>query len=159
MKTRSFTIAALTLLAGVSGCSGALSSAPGISAQGAPETLADARERWRASQIGDYQITVQQSCFCLQEFTQPLRITVRDARVVSVAGLTQPLTQPDQLDRSRLTVEGLFDFIADAQRRQVERLDVSYHPQYGYPSEIAYDGHAMIADDEISYRLSDLVPE
>lgn len=159
MKTRSFAMAVLILLAGISGCSGTLSSAPAGNSQGAPETLADARERWRSSQTGGYQITVQQSCFCLQELTQPLRVTVRDARVVSVTGLTQPLTQPEQLDQSRLTVEGLFAFIADAQRRQVERLDVSYHPRYGYPTVIAYDGHAMIADDEFSYRLSDLVLE
>lgn len=159
MRTSTNVLAVFGLWVGMAGCSGALSSSPAESAQAAPETLAEARARWQSMGIESYQVTVQQSCFCLQEFVQPLRVTVREQQVQSVAGLAQPLTQADQLDRSRLTVEGLFAFIASAQGRDVERLDVHYHPHYGYPTEITYDGHAMIADDELHYRLSDLAPE
>ncbi|MDX1755424.1 MAG: DUF6174 domain-containing protein [Marinobacter sp.] len=145
--------------AGLLGCSGALSSATGGREAKPPAGLEEAMALWAASGIENYQITVQQSCFCLREFTQPLRVTVYGDQVANVTGLEQPLSQREQLDTSRLTVAGLFAFIGDAQRRDVERLEVRYHPDLGYPVEIAYDGHAMIADDEWHVSLSELTPE
>lgn len=119
-----------------------------------PSTLADARALWALRAPDGYQVTVQQSCFCLPEFRQPLRVTVENGRVSSVRGLEQPLHHSGSLDQSRLTVAGLFDVIERAGRTAAE-LRVVYDAGYGFPTELFIDGDRRIADDEFTYRLSD----
>lgn len=133
--------------------------APEATADNAPETapegLQQAQAVWDAEGIKDYRVTVRQTCFCPPDLRQPLRVTVADGEVVEIRGLEQPLQQQDQLDRSRLTVAGLFRFIRQSAEREPHKLEVEYDPRFGYPRHIDYDGHERIADDEFRYELTD----
>ncbi|WP_309043687.1 DUF6174 domain-containing protein [Marinobacter sediminicola] len=139
----------------LAGCGTAASDASTGQPETTPETLGQAQALWSDKGIADYQITVQQSCFCPAYLRQPIRVTVADGKLVDVTGLEQLIQDPSQLDAERLTVPGMFRFIERAERRDVHRLKVDYDPRYGFPVYIDYDGHEMIADDEYQYELSD----
>lgn len=123
-----------------------------------PANLEEARQLWRESGVGSYTVTAQMTCYCPQELVQPIRLEVEQGTVVSSKGLELPLDNLTEEGAQRLTVEGLFRFIEEAERKEVETLEVSYDSNYGFPTFINYDGHAMIADDERQYRLSDFKP-
>lgn len=156
MGFRILTTAAITLL--LAGCGATDVSNAGEARTAPPETLEEARQRWQESQIVNYVVTAQMSCYCPQELVQPIRLEVEEGAVVSSEGLKQPLENFAPEDAQRLTVEGLFQFIEEASSREAETLEVAYDVDYGFPRSINYDGHKMIADDERQYRLSDFKP-
>ncbi|MDX1552811.1 MAG: DUF6174 domain-containing protein [Marinobacter sp.] len=138
------------------GCSATSSDgASGISSGKAPETLRQAQALWNAKGVSTYQVTVTQTCFCPPDLRQPLRVSVAGREVVDVAGLEQPLKHRENLDASRLTVDGLFHFIEQSAQRVPHKLEVEYDTRFGFPRRIDYDGHEMIADDEFQYELTD----
>ncbi|MFT7338195.1 MAG: hypothetical protein ACI92B_001525 [Marinobacter maritimus] len=127
----------------------------GASAKNTLETLDQAQALWSDKGVVNYQVTVQQTCFCPADLRQPMRVTVDDGKLVDVRGLEQPIQDESRLDASRLTIAGLFAFIEQSEQREVHKLNVDYDPRFGFPRRIDYDGHEMIADDEYQYELSD----
>lgn len=55
-------------------------------------------------------------------------------------------------------MERLFDEIARAIDQHAAALAVSYDPVRGYPVTIDIDRDFRIADEEVSYRASELAP-
>jgi len=76
----------------------------------------------------------------------------------TVAGVLD-LDTTESVDR-RLgeTIDGLFSFIQSAIDRPAQLIRAQYDVAKGFPTEIDYDGAAQIADDEISFRISDVHP-
>jgi hypothetical protein len=52
----------------------------------------------------------------------------------------------------------LFTFIQNAIDGHAQMIRAEYDAAKGFPTEIDYDGAAQIADDEISFRVSDVHP-
>jgi hypothetical protein len=52
----------------------------------------------------------------------------------------------------------LVTFVQSAIHRPAQQIRVEHDTAKGFPREIDYDGAAQIADDEISYRVSDVHP-
>lgn len=148
-------LAALLFSLTLAGCGTVVSDASAEKAALAPETLAQAQALWKDKNIVNYQVTIQQTCYCLSNLVQPMRVTVVDGKVMEVKGLEEPVENKGQLNTTRLTIAGLFEFISQAMQRNVHKLVVDYDAGYGFPRHIDYDGHEMIADDEYQYKLSD----
>jgi len=76
----------------------------------------------------------------------------------TVAGVLD-LDTTESVDR-RLgeTIDGPFSFIQSAIDRPAQLIRAQYDVAKGFPTEIDYDGAAQIADDEISFRISDVHP-
>lgn len=111
------------------------------------------RDKWRASGAASYSYVLARSCFCVTEVTQPSRIQVRNDSVVAVTAVSDGRS----LDtRYFVTVNALFDVIDKAIEQHAAVIRVVYDPILGYPREIEYDGATNIADDEITYRASEL---
>ncbi|GGC60841.1 DUF6174 domain-containing protein [Marinobacter halophilus] len=115
-----------------------------------PEAMA----LWQSKAVAGYEVTIEQTCFCPPDLLQPMRVTVRQGKVIDIEGLEQPLNHPEVLDERRLTIEGLLSLIAESGDSASE-LVVQYDQQYGFPVRLEIDGSPLIADDEFSYRLSD----
>jgi hypothetical protein len=140
----------------LTGCSATAPDAAADKTSGeAPETLQQAQALWNAAGASTYQVTVTQTCFCPPDLRQPLRVSVEGGAVVDVGGLEQPVKHSNNLDASRLTVDGLFRFIEQSAERDPHKLEVEYDTRFGFPRRIDYDGHEMIADDEFQYELTD----
>ena len=154
MTYRTCVMLVITLL--LAGCGSANSDAGGEGTMAIPPpgNLEDARKLWGEQGIEQYSVTAQMTCYCPEDLVQPIRLEVKGGTVVSSKGVNQPLENLTSKDAQRLTVEGLFQFIAEAESRDAHKLEVSYDRQYGFPTLINYDGHPMIADDERQYRLT-----
>lgn len=139
----------------LAGCGTVVPDASAEKAVAAPAALARAQALWSDKNIANYQVTIQQTCFCPPNLRQPMRVTVVDGKMAEVKGLEQPIQNKGQLDASRLTIDGLFEFISQSTQRGVYKLNVDYDTRYGFPRRIDYDGHEMMADDEYQYELSD----
>ena len=140
-------VAGLALLAAAVSCSDATSPRP------RPAELQAARARWRAQNLHTYAVVVQHSCFCAN--VNPLYTVVVNDRVVGVLDLQSNQSLDPTLSQS---VDDLFDFIERAFDRHAEMIRVEFDPVKGFPTAIDYDGSARIADDEISFRVSDVHP-
>jgi len=108
---------------------------------------------WQNQNIQNYTFTLQITCFCLQEYTQPKRVVVENNRVVSVEG--EAIEELN--DSSFRTIDGFFDYIRETLNQNPEIKTITYDSNMGYPTYIYFDISSMIADEEIGYTISDLV--
>ncbi|WP_431474086.1 DUF6174 domain-containing protein [Marinobacter sp. KM021] len=141
-------VVAVTLAVLLGGCAGA---GKDVSPAGSIE---EAKALWQSRGVMGYEVTIEQTCFCPPDLLQPMRVTVREGKVIDIEGLEQPLNHPDILDERRLTIEGLLDLVEQA-RGSADKLLVEYDPHYGFPASLEVDYSPFIADDEFSYRLTD----
>ncbi len=140
-------LAALSLLLLASGCSMFGAS------RGENPARADARARWAASGPDAYTMTQSRSCFCPREITGPFEVSVREGSLVSVLLDGAPVPA-----ERALTVDGLFDLIADAYAGEADEVRVTYHPTLGYPTDLWIDYERMAADEETGYNVTALAP-
>jgi hypothetical protein len=113
--------------------------------------LEAARQRWQAQNLHTYAFTIQRTCFC--GTVHPVYVVVLSDTVAGVLDLQTGETVNRQLGE---TVDDLFAFIRNAIDRPAQLIRAEYDVAKGFPTEIDYDGEAQIADDEISYRVSDV---
>jgi hypothetical protein len=117
--------------------------------------LARNRLRWKSAQLHDYEFDYQLLCFCTQEATEPVHITVQSDAIVSVVRTRDGMPAVNKYG-GWPRVDELF---ADVERRldqNIARLDVTYDPTYGYPRSIVIDVALMTADDESQQTASNL---
>ena len=108
-------------------------------------------EKWKSLGILDYDYTLQITCFCLVEYTQPKRIVVRNNAVVSVEGV--PYEEIN--DTSFRTIDGFFEYIEEQRKLNPKVEEIEYDSKYGFPTYIFFDISEMIADEEVGYTLTD----
>lgn len=113
-----------------------------------------ARERWEASGLDAYEMTLRRVCFCpAPDYTGPFAVAVRGGEVASVT-----LDGAAVDDERGETVDDLFDLIEDAYTRKAQSVTVEFDPELGYPTNVAIDYSLQMADEEIGYMVSDLRP-
>ena len=118
------------------------------------EELSVEEQKWRDQNLESYEFTLQISCFCIVDYTQPKRIQVRDNKVISVAGV--PFEELN--DSSFRTIDGFFLYIKEQRNLNPVVEEIQYDDEYGFPSYIYFDISERIADEEIGYTLTDFVP-
>lgn len=116
------------------------------------EALADARRRWKAEGIDDYELEVSVQCFCA--VMGRIVVTVVDGAVTELEALDGG--GPPEEFRDLLTVESLFDQIGEAQ--ETGDVDVAYDPELGFPITASLDPVLNGVDDEIQYHVRRLEP-
>lgn len=120
------------------------------------EQLDDARRLWAAQGVADYDITVLRLCGeCLDVWTRPYRVSVRDGVVLTVVDEQTGTGAP--LDYGR-TVERLFDFVQETLDRDPWRISVTYDASWGFPATVSVDYDKEAVDDEVVLRARDLTP-
>ena len=121
------------------------------------ERLEESRGKWRSQGIDDYEFVLRRLCFC-GGGTNPARVVVRDGLRLSVTDTTTGEPIPAQFAQYYLTVEELFDFIADAIERRAHSIDVEYHAAFGYPTSIRIDYIENAIDEEMAFEAGNLRP-
>jgi len=125
----------------------------------APERqLQAARLKWERTRPAAYTITVARFCFCTQEGSGPVIVSVRDGVVESRtyvnSGAAVAPTYADYFP----TIDGLFEVIEDARRQGAYAINVTYDPARGFPVVISIDYERATADDELTYRATNFQP-
>lgn len=122
----------------------------GTPAVRSPE-LEEARARWEAAGYDAYQMTLQRSCFCPEDYRGPFDVTVRSGEIESIR------FNGAEMDAERgMTVEGLFDLLEEAYARGAQTVSVEYDADTGIPTELYIDYDARIADEEVGYTVRDV---
>jgi len=118
------------------------------------DELARMEAKWDELGRNSYQINSQIICFC-PSIEEVVMTVVDDQIVEAFYSLSGDNLTNQQLDGLR-TVRQHFDIIDDATSRNAEHLDVEYHATFGFPTLISIDYSERVADDEVTYRLSNL---
>jgi hypothetical protein len=137
---------ALLLAAALAGCGVLEPSGP-------MDRLRQARERWEASGIRDYRLTVGRLCFCLEQAATRVIVEVRNGAVASRTYLDSGAVVEPQWTALYPGVPGLFRVIEDAIRNG-SQLEVRYHSALGYPQSIEIDEDLRPVDGGVSYAVS-----
>lgn len=126
------------------------------------ESLTQNWNKWVQKAVTDYNVTLEQSCYCLSAaYFGPNRVYVREGKVVSV------IYQGADIDRlktgERLTGQSALDSTIDEVFRElgatimaasdISTLEIAYDDQWGFPSSIEYDDPNMY-DEEYSLVVS-----
>ncbi|HEY0016984.1 MAG TPA: DUF6174 domain-containing protein [Longimicrobium sp.] len=139
-------IRSIALALVLAGCAAPLAQA-GAGAQDASAQ----RQRWNQQGMDDYRFVLTRECFCLGR--GPVQVTVRDGRVAAVRNPQTGAEVPEQEAVGALTIDALFDRIAEAQANG-EHTVIEYHPTLGYPT-VAEIG-TLANDAGTRYHVTDL---
>jgi hypothetical protein len=115
--------------------------------------LASARALWESSKPASYLYTVQISCFCPAEYTQPVQIQVQNGFYFDSVGSIAPVSENYLAQYG--SVEELFGMIEAAYEQGADMVKVEYDPTYGVPLRVSIDYIKEAIDDEISLTVSD----
>ncbi|MEZ5538209.1 MAG: DUF6174 domain-containing protein [Thiolinea sp.] len=124
-----------------------------------PQELTDNLQKWQSFTGGPDEFvsyTTQQSCFCPQDFTRPINITESNGQITSAVYADTNEQVPDNVRDSLQTVDQRFEQLQNAYENGAATINVQYDPQFGYPTSVFIDQSQMIADEEVSYTISDL---
>lgn len=114
------------------------------------------RDRWAATGIESYRMTLSYGCFCEFGDGRPIRLHVVNGELADASSEGTALKRRD-LRGFPVTVEDLFDLIAA--QRKADRLEVTYDQELGYPTAIDIDAVANADDDEFSVDVVRFDPE
>ena len=118
------------------------------------EELSVEEQKWRDQNLESYEFTLQISCFCIREYTLPKRVVVQNNEVVQVDD-----TPYEKLNDSAIqTIDGYFDFIRETRKQNPDEEEITYDTDLGYPTYIFFDISYQMADEEIRYTFSELIP-
>ena len=68
-------------------------------------------------------------------------------------------TPYEELNDSAIqTIDGYFDFIRETRKQNPDEEKITYDTNLGYPTYIFFDISYQMADEEIRYTISELIP-
>lgn len=108
--------------------------------------------RWEAADIDSYTATIEMRCFC------PLggryEVTVKDHIITEWS--TDSGIGPQPGDHEPPTIDTIFATLA--QSLDADRLQMSFHPELGYPNDARIDPDINTIDDELDYFVLEFEP-
>jgi hypothetical protein len=117
------------------------------------DQLRAARARWQQSAPASYSFVLQRECFCGEEMSSPVRVTV-------VNGVKQSVVYVDSGEPMRAdwlqffpTIEGIFTLL-EKEIRESDDVEVTYDAARGFPVHAAIDAIENAIDDEYSLTIS-----
>jgi hypothetical protein len=116
--------------------------------------LEEGRRRWQAAGIGTYQFDFRISCFCLLEYTMPVRITVQNGVFATIVYRDTGLAVDSALFRDYLTIDRVFASLRQVLDSDPASFAASYDPARGFPVTVSVDLAANAVDDEFTITVS-----
>lgn len=132
-----------------------INASAGTDLAAAARQLQVAESRWQQHKPEHYAYTLQRSCFCPPDAIKPVEIRVFRGKVQQATVLPDGTPLPAERQDTALTIDDLFAKVQDAIDRKAASLEVTYDPQYGFPTRISIDYERMMADEELSLSASD----
>ena len=118
--------------------------------------LLRARSRWDRSRITSYTYIARWQCFCIQEYVAEVEVRIESGQSTSTSFVDSSF-EGEVPDPERFgTVENLFSHIAEAVAGEAARIDVEFHPETGYPTEVFIDQDERMADEEMGFTVTSL---
>lgn len=116
----------------------------------------DARARWLAANIKDYEFSYDIACLCDDATSAPVRVLVRGGEFVravdSAGGRVVDIPEGSLLPRDMIDV---FDRVSRVLDNYPASLEVEYHNVSGYPVLVRVDPDKNRDGDETGYYLAE----
>ena len=120
--------------------------------------LLRAGSRWECSGISNYTYRAAWQCFCSQEYVAEVDVSVLNDQVAGTEFVETSFTGEVPDPQRFGTVTDLFMFIEEAPEQGAVSVNVEFHPEFGYPTEVFVDYDDRIADEEQGFVISTLAP-
>lgn len=132
----------------------------------APGPMADlqrALQKWGIRPFKDYEFTAQWQCLCpLPTLPLVYRVSGETGVVQMSPNLGGSLGLPPEAIRNTLerysTIEKIFAYLREAAARQPHLLNVTYHPELGYPVAVDLQPAGLGIYDNVQMRIIGLRP-
>lgn len=121
------------------------------------EELSKYQHLWNTVNISDYSYVYTRKCFCSSEYTQAMRIYVKQEKIIRAEYMSGKQSMPNEIRQQLLTIKEWFGEIQKASNSEYGSVRVSYDEVLGYPVDINIDPHQRRADDEYSVTISDVI--
>lgn len=120
------------------------------------------QQKWEDANISHYSFQLGVTCFCPVGGVMPMTVEVKDGEVVSLVDVngeafhaTDPL---NDLIEKYVTIDRIFSELNSDSVQNAERLEVTYDPTYGFPSDVVIDFVEVVADDELYLSVTGFEP-
>jgi len=129
-------------------------------AAGAQET-ADARARWQAAAIDDYEYSYQRVCECHPDQLADTIVTVTDGKVTAVRYARDDYAEDVAVAEDRLswfrTIEDLFALVENAAANDAD-VRATFDAEHGYPTRVYVDYVRDLVGDEVDRTITAFQP-
>ena len=112
-----------------------------------------AEARWSANGPASYDFDVRVSCFCIATTYGTVTVSVRNRQAVSVVRADSGTMVDSLYFQSVLTVDRMFANVHGFLSTHPASFHATYDPALGYPTAVAVDPNAMVADDEFAFQV------
>jgi hypothetical protein len=120
--------------------------------------LARNHEKWNAANVTGYRMNLFIGCFCGFTDKMPLTVEVRKGEVVSMTYADGTPVSASDMNREFFdrfaTIDRLFADIETGQTSKADKVEITYDPTYGFPSQVNVDAIQNAVDDEYSVQIS-----
>jgi hypothetical protein len=102
-----------------------------------------------------YQFTWQQSCFCTDDTSRRIRITVSGTNLTSAVYVSDQQPVSAAVRDTLKTIPAVFELIHQMIDRHADEISVEYDAALHYPTSVFIDISKSTSDEEIDLHLSD----
>lgn len=117
--------------------------------------LNENRTKWDRERPDRYTFTYEVQCECPPYVAGPFTVTVEDDEIVETQ--VPPEAAGGEVTPAFVTIDGLFDLI-DQSLGELARVEVTYDPTYGYPTQIVLGEERTAAETDQTYEISGFTP-
>lgn len=119
---------------------------------GLADAFQQSRVRWYPYRNQRVQYESLRVCFCQQ--VKRVLITEENGQILSMLDAETQVPIPAEEWSNFVTIQGAFFAVDQAMANHYQRLQVTFDPDYGFPSHIQSDVHEFYADDETDITLT-----
>ena len=122
---------------------------------------ADARARWQAAAIDDYEYSYQRVCECHPDQLADTIVTVTDGKVTAVRYARDDYAEDVAVAEDRLswfrTIEDLFALVENAAANDAD-VRATFDAEHGYPTRVYVDYVRDLVGDEVDLTITAFQP-
>ena len=119
------------------------------------ELLDENEKKWNELNLRDYDFELSAEGY-LRPFAPIVKVSVRDGKVESIKTPDgKSVTYPRIYDEFS-TIEKIFTFLDEVERKRPERLHTAYDEKAGYSTHVDLDEKEGMSDDELTLRIKSL---
>jgi hypothetical protein len=115
----------------------------------------EADNLWQKQGIVRYSYTVERACFCLPDYTRPMRVSIDGEKLVKAVYVDDGKPVPADIRSELKTMTQWLQHVEKLEAEKPHRLNVQLDAETGHLLRFDVDHHPRIADDELTVIISD----